>query len=40
MNIDRSQSDFQRVQASGPVVEGSGWWTGFKDWSGAGEPVE
>src|SRR6185437_4316184 len=34
MNIDRSQSDFQRVQASGPVVEGSGWWTGFKDWSG------
>ena len=34
MNIDRSKSDFQRVQATGPVVEGSGWWTGFKDWSG------
>src|ERR1700749_1427664 len=34
MNIDRSKSDFQRVQASGPVVEGSGWWTGFKAWSG------
>src|SRR3954462_14916653 len=34
MNIDRSKSDFQRVQAPGPVVAGSGWWTGFKDWSG------
>jgi membrane fusion protein, multidrug efflux system len=34
MNIDRSKSDFQRVQATGPVVEGSGWWTGFKAWSG------
>src|SRR5581483_8051445 len=34
MNIDRSKSDFQRVQATGPVVEGRGWWTGFKDWSG------
>jgi len=34
MNIDRSKSDFQRVQATGPVVEGSGWWTGFKQWSG------
>src|SRR6201996_2028458 len=34
MNIDRPKSDFQRVQATGPVVEGSGWWTGFKQWSG------
>src|SRR6202012_1418958 len=34
MNIDRSKSDFQRVQATGTVVEGSGWWTGFKAWSG------
>src|SRR3954471_5187269 len=34
MNIDRSKSDFQRVQAPGPVVAGSGWWTGFKDWNG------
>ncbi len=34
MNIDRPKSDFQRVQATGPVVEGSGWWTGFKAWSG------
>src|SRR5690348_9602032 len=34
MNIDRSSSDFQRVQPARPVVEGRGWWTGFKDWSG------
>src|SRR6201985_3104817 len=34
MNIARSKSDFQRGQATGPVVEGSGWWTGFKAWSG------
>ena len=34
MNIDRPKSDFQRVQATGPVVEGSGWWSGFKAWSG------
>jgi multidrug efflux system membrane fusion protein len=34
MNIDRSSSDFQRVQPARPVVEGRGWWTSFKDWSG------
>src|SRR3569623_3119959 len=32
MNIDRS-SDF-RAQPARPVVEGRGWWGGFKAWSG------
>src|SRR3954463_5055785 len=34
MNIDRSSADFQRGQPARPVVEGGGWWSGFKYWSG------
>jgi membrane fusion protein, multidrug efflux system len=36
MNLDRTTSDFRRVQPAGPVAEGSagGAWAGFKSWSG------